>query len=83
MVCGELYIFHDLFLDQNVNDNAYSTLLLHKALDVDHKMVMQGIGWYQNKFSHLCVQYNNYPENDTLCRCILFYWLFPYILPDQ
>ena len=37
MLCGELHICHDLFLDQNVNDNAYSTPYLHEAYDVDHK----------------------------------------------
>ena len=51
MECGELHIFHDLFLDQNVNGNAYSTPLLHEALDVDHKMVVLGIGLYHNTFS--------------------------------
>ena len=83
MVCGELHICHELFLDQNVNDNTYSTPLLHEVLDVDHKMVMLGIGWYHNTFSHICVQHQHYPEHDTLCLSIFFYWLFSYILPYQ
>ena len=57
MVFGELHICHDLILDQNVNDDAYSTPLIHEALDVNHKMVMLGIGLYHNIFSHLCVQH--------------------------
>ena len=44
MVCGELHIFHDLDLDQNLYDNAYSTPLLHEALDGNHKMVILVIG---------------------------------------
>ena len=55
MVCGEFHIFYDLDLDKNVNDNAYQTSLLQEALDVNHKMVTLGIGWYQNTFSHLFV----------------------------
>ena len=43
MVCGELQICHDLDLDQNVNDNYYTTPFLHEALDVNHKMVMSGL----------------------------------------
>ena len=35
MVCGELHIFHDLYLDQNVYDNAYLTPLIHEDLDVN------------------------------------------------
>ena len=76
MVYGELHICHDLVLDQNINNNTYSTPLLHEALDLDHKMVMMVIGWYHNTFSHLCVQYQHYPEYDTLCLSIFFYWIF-------
>ena len=76
MVYGESHICHDIVLDQTVNDNAYSTPLLHEALDVDHKMVMPGIGFYHNKFSHLCVKHQHYPEHDNLCLYIFFYWLF-------
>ena len=72
MVCGELHIFRDLDLDKNINDNAYPTPLIHEALDVNHKMVMMGIGLYCNTFSHICVQYQHYPEHDTLCMSILF-----------
>ena len=61
MVCVELHIRHDLDLDQNVNDNSYSTPLIHEALDVNHKMVTLGIGWYHNTFLHLCVQHQPYP----------------------
>ena len=57
MVCGKLHICYDLVLDQAVNDDAYSNPLLHEALYVDNKMVMLGIGWYQNTSSHLCVQH--------------------------
>ena len=64
----EYYIFHYIVLDQNVNDNAYSTPLLHKAFNMDHKMVMMGIGLYHNTFSHLCVQHQNYPEHDNICK---------------
>ena len=83
VVCGELHISHDLYLDQKVNDNVYPIPLLNEDLDMNHKMVMLGIGWYQNTFSHLCVQHQHYPEHDTLCVFIFFYWLFPYILTDQ
>ena len=83
MVYGELHICHDLFLYQNVNDNAYSTPLLPEALDVENKMEMLGIGWYHNTFSHLCVQHKHYTEHDTLCTSIFFYRLFSYILPNQ
>ena len=78
MVCGEKNISHDLILYQTVNDNTYSTPLLHEALDVDHQMVMMGIGLYHNTFSHLCVQYQHYPEYDTLCLSILFTGSFIY-----
>ena len=72
MVCGKLHIYHDLVLDQIVNDNYYSTPLLHEDFDVDHKMVMLGIGLYHNKISHICVQHQHYPEHDILCLSILF-----------
>ena len=54
MVCGEFHICHDLDLDQTVNFSAYPTPLLHEALDLNHKMVMLGTGWYHNTFSHMC-----------------------------
>ena len=79
MECGESHICHDLVSDQSINDNACSTPLLHEALDVDHKMVILGIGLYYNKFSHLCLQHQYYPEHDILCLSILFSWIFFYI----
>ena len=79
MLCGELHIFHDLVLDKNVNANAYLTLFLHEALDVEHKMLILEIGLYHNTFSYLCVQHKSYPEHDTLCLSILVYSLFSYI----
>ena len=72
MVCSEFHICHDLVLYQNVNNNAYQTSLLHEALDVNHKMVILGIGCYQNTFSHICVQHKHYPEHDTFCLFIFF-----------
>ena len=72
MLCGELHIFHDLVLDQNVNYYAYSTPFLNEDLDVDHKMVILGIGFYHNTFSHFCVQHQYYPAHDTLCLSIYF-----------
>ena len=83
MVCGKLHIFHYLFLDQNINVNAYSTPFLYEDLDVDHKVVMMGIGLYQNIFSLLYVQHKHYTEHDTLYLCNLFYWLFLFICPDS
>ena len=83
MVCGQFHICHDLALYQNVNDNYYSTPLLHEVLDVEHKMAMMGIVWYQNIFSHLFVQHQHCPKHYTLCIYIFFYWLFSYIFPDQ
>ena len=83
MLCGKFQIWHDLVLDQTVDDNAYSTPFLHEALDVNHQMVMPVIGWYHNTFSHLCVQHQYYLEHDTLCLSILFYWIFTCIFPDQ
>ena len=53
MVCGKSHLLHELVLDKKSNYNYYSTLLLHEALDVDHKMVMRIIALYYNKFSHL------------------------------
>ena len=83
MLCGEFHIFRDLVLDQNVNDNAYSNPLRREALDVDHKMVILGIGLYHNTFSLLCVKHQHYTEHDTLCLLIFFYWLFFRTFPYQ
>ena len=83
MACGEFHICHDLVLDQNVDANYYSTLLLDEALDLDHKMLILGIVLYHDAFSHLCVKHNNYPEHDILYLCILFYWVFLCTFPDK
>ena len=83
MVCGKLHIFHHLVLYQNVNDNDYSTPLLHEALDVNHKIVILVIVWYHNTCSHLFVQHQHYPEHDILCLSIFFYWLSSCIFPYQ
>ena len=83
MVYGKLHICHDLDLDQNVNDNAYPTPLLHKVLDVNHKIVILGIGMYHNIFPHICMKNQHYPKHDTLCLSILFYWIFSWFPPDQ
>ena len=68
MVCGVLNIFHDLDLDQTVNDNAYPTPLLHEALDVNHRMTMLGIGWYHNTF-HIFVYNISTILNTILSVC--------------
>ena len=83
MVCGELHICHDLYLYQKVHDNAYPTPLFYEALDMNHIIVMLGIGWYHNTFSHICVKHQHYPVHDTLRLSIFFYWLFVYLSPDQ
>ena len=44
MLYGKLNIYHDLVLDQNINDNVYSTPLYHEFWNVDHKITMLGIG---------------------------------------
>ena len=72
-LCGKLHICYDLLLDQNVNDNAYSTSFIHEALDVDHKMAMMGIGWYHNIFSHICVQHQYYSEQFLLLDFFLYF----------
>ena len=72
MECVKLHIFHDLVLDQNVNDNSYSTPFRHEDLDVDHKILILVIGLYHNTFSHICVQHQNYPEHDIICLSIFF-----------
>ena len=70
MVYGESHICHDLYLYQNLYDNTYPPPFIHEALDVNHRMVILVIGWYQNTFSHLCVKHKHYPEHDTLCLSI-------------
>ena len=72
MVYSEFHIHHLLVLDQNENDNAYSTSFCHKVWNVDHKMVILGIDFCYNTFSHLRVQHHNYPEHDTVYLSIFF-----------
>ena len=50
MVYGKLHIYPYLVLDQNSNDNAYSTPLCHEVYKVDHKMIILGIDSCYNKF---------------------------------
>ena len=57
MIHGKFHICRELDLNQNIYDNAYPTPLLQEASYVNQKMVILGIGWYQNTFSHICVQY--------------------------
>ena len=83
MVYGELQIYHYLVLDQNLNDNAYSTPLRHEVWNMDHKKVMLGIYLCYNSFSHLGVQHQHYPEHDTVCLSILFQQILCFICLDQ
>ena len=83
MVYKKLHIHHYLVLDQNANDNAYTTPLHNEVWNVNHKMVMIRIDFCYNTFSHLCVKHQNYPEHNTLCMYIFFHWLFFCILPEQ
>ena len=76
MVCGKSHIYHDLFLDQNINDNSYSTPFLHEAFDVYQKMLILGIVCYHNTFSHFCVQHQHYPEHYTLYLSILISYIY-------
>ena len=70
MVCRELHIHHDLVIDKNTSDNAYSSPLCHAVWNVDHKMVMMGIYLCYNKFSHLCVKiYCNTNQFPSLPFC--------------
>ena len=48
-------MYHYLVLDNNVNDNAYSTPLRYEVWNMDHKMVMLGIALCYNIFSHIDV----------------------------
>ena len=50
MEYSELHTCHDLFFDQKVNDNAYSTPLLREALYMYHKMAILGIGFITINF---------------------------------
>ena len=50
MVYGKFHIYNFLVLDQNANDNAYSTPLRHEVWNVTYKMVIMGIYFCYNKF---------------------------------
>ena len=65
------------------NDNSYSTPLFHEALDVDHLMVILGNFLYRNTSSLICEQHQLYPEHNTLCLHVLFYWIFFWIFAYQ
>ena len=53
MVYGKLYILPYIVLYQNANDNAYSTLVRHEVWNVDQKIIIMGIGFCYNTFSHI------------------------------
>ena len=42
-----------------------------------------GIDLCYNKFLHLYVQHQYYPEHDTVCLSIFFPWIFYCFFPDQ
>ena len=42
---------------------------------MDHKIVILGIVFYHNTFSHICGQHQHYPEYDTFCLSIFYYWI--------
>ena len=83
MLCVKLIIDHFLILDLTENDNAYSTPLRHKVWNVDHKMVILGIHFCYNTYSHLGMQYQHYTEHDTVCLSIFLSWIFVCIFHDQ
>ena len=81
---GGLHIYHYLVLDQNVNDNYYSTSLPHDVWNVDHKMIMLLIYLCFNTFSRIGVQHQHYHEHDTVYLSILFPWIvFVFSLIDD
>ena len=83
MVYGKLHIYPYLVLDQNTNDNDYSTSLRHEVCNVEHKMIVMVIDLCYNTFSHLGVQHQHYPEHDTVCLSIFFPWTIYCSFPDQ
>ena len=83
MVYGELRIHHYLVLDQNENDNAYSTPLRYEVWKVDHEIVIMVIHLCCNTFSHLGAQHQNYSEHDTVCLYIIFPLIIYCFCPDQ
>ena len=76
MIYGEFHIYHYLFLEQNTKDNAFSTPLWYEVWNVEQKIVMLGINFCYNKFSHLVVQHQYYTEHDTVGLYIFFNELF-------
>ena len=76
MVYDELHIHHYLVLDQNENDNSYSTPLRHDFWNKDHRIVMLGIHLCYNTLSHVGVQYQHYLEHDNVYLSNCFPWFF-------
>ena len=54
MVYGKLHIYLYLVLDKNANDNVYSTPLRHEVWNVEHKIIILGIGFVTIHF-HILV----------------------------
>ena len=50
MVYLDCHISPFLVLDQNANDNDYSTALLHEVCNMDQKMIITGIDLCYNTF---------------------------------
>ena len=63
-VYGVLHIYHVPVLDPIAYGNAYSTLLHHIFLCVDHKMATLATGCYYKTFSHICAQHQHHSEHD-------------------
>ena len=80
MVYNEIHIYPYLFFDQNANDNAYSTPLLHEVCNVDHKMIVLGIGFYIIH-SHMLVCNIGIILNRVLSVCPFSFLVF--FCPDQ
>ena len=72
MVYGELQRQHYLFFDQEASDNAYSAPFHHEVWNMDRKMEILGIDLCYNTFSHIGVQHQHYPGDDTVCMYIFF-----------
>ena len=56
--------------------NAASCTYVMTQFGIKTQMVMLRIGFYHNKFSHICVKHQHYPEHDILCMSVFFYWIF-------
>ena len=74
MLYGKLHIYPYLVLDQNANDNDYSTSLRQEVCNVEHKMIIMVIDLCSNTFLHIFIQHQHYSEHDTVCLSILFPW---------